>query len=160
MIHCRRERNPKRGCSVLLCPVFFALCLLIFLWTASFSLARLFSPCSKKTGTQEITHSRCLFLILIRQTGKAEDVKFCRVAAKTVVREATKISPFLFNSCCQPAFVRTTRRAEGVKGSWLRHCFYFCGSPEDMLCPGVRSTKNKGQVVEVKVACKRTCLFV
>lgn len=77
-----------------------------------------------------------------------------------VLREATKISPFLFNSCCQPAFVRTTGRAEGVKGSWLRHCFYFCGSPEDMLCPGVRSTENKGQVEEVKVACKRTCLFV
>lgn len=29
-----------------------------------------------------------------------------------------------------------------------------------MLCPGVRSTENKGQVKEVKVACKRTCLFV
>lgn len=53
-----------------------------------------------------------------------------------------------------------TGRAVGVKGSWLRHCFYFCGSPEDMLCPGVRSTENEGQVEEVKVACKWTSLFV
>ncbi len=30
MIHCRRELNPERGCSVLLCPVFFALCFFIF----------------------------------------------------------------------------------------------------------------------------------
>lgn len=117
MIHCRRECNPERGCSVLLCPMFFALCLLIFLWTASFSLARLFSPCSKKTGTQEITHSHCLFLILIGQAGKAEDMKFCRVAAETVssVRQPRSHPFYLIPAVSRPSSGRQGER-KGLKG--------------------------------------------
>lgn len=117
MIHCRRERNPERGCSVLLCPVFFALWLLIFLWAASFSLARLFSPCSKKTGTQEITHSRCLFLRLIGQTGEAEDMKFCRVVAETMlsVRQARSRAFYLIPAVSRSSSGRLGGR-KGLKG--------------------------------------------
>lgn len=164
MINCRRERNPEErmfcaSVSRVLCslpPYFFMKCRFL---SCSSALAIL----QKDRNTRN--HPVLLPFPQPNRTnwrGRGNVILLYGASSgwDYVVREATKISPFLFNSCCQPAFFRTTGRAEGVKGSWLRHCFYFCGSPEDMLCPGVRSTENEGQVEEVKVACKWTCLFV